>query len=181
MCSSDLYKKLAEAIKASDTTERVKIAHGERGITISITETMLFRSGQALVLPEARETLVRVASVLKDFPHQIRIEGHTDNVPIHTKEFATNWELSAARALNITRFLTEGGYLPPERLAASGYGEFHPTAPNDTPEGRWQNRRVEVVILKTVKGEGKGNQVISPITSPCIATGLPGGCGDEAP
>ena len=176
-----VYKKLSEVIKASDTTERVKIAHGERGITISITETMLFRSGQALVLPEARETLVRVASVLKDFPHQIRIEGHTDNVPIHTKEFATNWELSAARALNITRFLTEGGYLPPERLAASGYGEFHPTAPNDTPEGRWQNRRVEVVVLKAVKGEGEANQVMSPIQSPCIATGLPGGCQDQAP
>ena len=176
-----VYKKLSEAIKATDSTGRVKVAQGERGVTVSITDTMLFLPGQALVLPEARETLSRVASVLKDFPHQIRIEGHTDNVPIHTKEFATNWELSAARALNITRFLTEGGYLPPERLAASGYGEFHPTVPNDTPEGRWQNRRVEVVVLKAVKGEGEANQVMSPIQSPCIATGLPGGCQDQAP
>jgi len=176
-----IYKKLSEAIKATDSAGRVKVAQGERGVTVSITDTMLFQPGQALVVPEAREMLSRVASVLKDFPHQIRIEGHTDNVPIHNKEFPTNWELSAARALNITRFLTEGGYLPPERLGASGYGEFHPVAPNDTPEGRSQNRRVELVILKGLKGEGEGNQVISPIKAPCVVTGLPGGCEDEGP
>jgi chemotaxis protein MotB len=175
-----VYKKLSEAIKAIDATGRVKVAQGERGVTISITDTMLFKPGEPLVLPDARETLLRVASVLSDFPQQIRIEGHTDNVPIHTKEFPTNWELSASRALNITRFLTEGGYLPADRLAASGYGEFHPTAPNDTPEGRSQNRRVEVVILKSLKSEGEG-QVISPIKGPCVATGLPGGCESETP
>jgi hypothetical protein len=76
--------------------------------------------------------------------------------------------------LNITRFLTEGGYLSPERLAASGYGEFHPIAPNDTPEDRSQNRRVELVILKALKDqEGK---VITPDEIPCVPTGLPGGC-----
>jgi chemotaxis protein MotB len=175
-----VYKKLSEAIKAIDATGRVKVAQGERGVTISITDTMLFKPGEAMVLSESRETLMRVASVLTDFPHQIRIEGHTDNVPIHTKEFPTNWELSAARALNITRFLTEGGYLPADRLAASGYGEFHPIAPNDTPEGRSQNRRVELVILKSLKSEGEG-QVISPIKGPCVATGLPGGCESETP
>ena len=175
-----VYTKLSEAIKAIDTSGRVKVAQSERGVTISITDTMLFKPGEATVLSESRETLMRVASVLTDFPQQIRIEGHTDNVPIHTKEFPTNWELSAARALNITRFLTEGGYLPSERLAASGYGEFHPIAPNDTPEGRSQNRRVEVVILKSSKSEGEG-QVISPIKGPCVATGLPGGCENEAP
>jgi chemotaxis protein MotB len=175
-----VYRKLSEAIKAIDATGRVKVAQSERGVTISITDTMLFKPGEAIVLAESRETLLRVASVLTDFPHQIRIEGHTDNVPIHTKEFPTNWELSASRALNITRFLTEGGYLPADRLAASGYGEFHPIAPNDTPEGRSQNRRVEVVILKSLKSEGEG-QVISPIKGPCVATGLPGGCESETP
>ena len=136
-------------------TGRVKVAQGERGVTISITDTTLFKPRRSLVLSESNETLMRVAAVLKDFPHQIRIEGHTDNVPIHTKEFPTNWELSAARALNITRFLTEGGYLPPERLAASGYGEFHPVASNDTPEERSQNRRVELVILKAQRRDAR--------------------------
>jgi chemotaxis protein MotB len=176
-----VYKKLSEAIKAIDATGRVKVAQGERGVTISITDTMLFKPGEALVLSESQETLLRVASVLTDFPHQIRIEGHTDNVPIHTKEFPTNWELSASRALNITRFLTEGGYLPSERLAASGYGEFHPLTPNDTPEGRSQNRRVELVILKELKADGGANEVISAIKKPCVPTGLPGGCESDEP
>ncbi len=170
-----VYKKLSEAIQATDSKGRVKVAQGERGVTISITDTTLFKPGEAIVLSEASETLIRVASVLNDFPHQIRIEGHTDNMPIHTKEFPTNWELSAARALNITRFLTEGGYLPAERLAASGYGEFHPIASNDTPEERSQNRRVELVILKALK-DVDGNKVVEPIGAPCVPTGLPGGC-----
>jgi chemotaxis protein MotB len=170
-----LYKKLSEAIIATDTTGRVKVEQGERGITVSITDTMLFQPGQAVVLTEARAMLIPVASALKDFAHQIRIEGHTDNVPIHTKEFPTNWELSTARAVNITRFMVDGGYLPAERLAASGYGEFHPVASNDTAEGRAQNRRVELVVLKDLKSEGEGN-ANAQIKLPCVATGLPGGC-----
>jgi chemotaxis protein MotB len=173
-----LYKKLSEAIMATDTTGRVKVEQGERGITVSITDTMLFQPGQAVVLSDARAMLVSVATILRDFQHQIRIEGHTDNVPIHTKEFPTNWELSAARALNITRLLTEGGYLAPERLAASGYGEFHPVASNDTAEGRAQNRRVELVVLKDLKSEGEGNNVMN---APCVPTGLPGGCEQSEP
>jgi chemotaxis protein MotB len=154
------------------------VEQGERGITVSITDTMLFQPGQAVVLSEARGMLVSVAAILRDFQHQIRIEGHTDNIPIHTKEFPTNWELSAARALNITRLLTEGGYLPPERLAASGYGEFHPVASNDTADGRAQNRRVELVGLKDLKSEGEGNTVLK---APCVPTGLPGGCEQAEP
>jgi chemotaxis protein MotB len=173
-----IYKKLSEAIIATDNTGRVKVEQGERGITISITDTMLFQPGQAVVLSEARGMLVSVAAILRDFQHQIRIEGHTDNIPIHTKEFPTNWELSAARALNITRLLTEGGYLPPERLAASGYGEFHPVASNDTADGRAQNRRVELVVLKDLKSEGEGNTVIK---AACVPTGLPGGCEQPEP
>jgi chemotaxis protein MotB len=172
-----LYKKLSEAIKATDTTGRVKVDKGERGVTVSITDTMLFHPGHAAILPEARETLMRVASVLKDFPHQVRVEGHTDNVPIHTKEFPTNWELSGARALNITRFLAEGGYLPPERLGASGYAEFHPIASNESVEGRAQNRRVELVILKDVKSET--DQAIVPITPCPFSIGLPGSCEEK--
>jgi chemotaxis protein MotB len=176
-----LYKRLSDAIQATDTADRVKMAQGERGVTVSITDTMLFQPGQAEVLNEARGTLSRVAAALKEFPHQIRIEGHTDNVPIHTKEFPTNWELSTARALNITRFLAEEGYLPPERLAASGYGEFHPVAGNDTPEGRAQNRRVELVILKAPKNEKE--LAILPLSAPpCVVTpGLPGSCEEHGP
>ena len=174
-----LYKKLSEKIMATDTTGRVKVEQGERGVVVSMKDTMLFQPGQAVVLPEARAMLIPMATVLRDFPHQIRIEGHTDNVPIHTKEFPTNWELSAARALNITRFLAEGGHLPPERLAASGYAEFHPVASNDTPEGRSQNRRVELVLFKDLKPDDEGNSAVSPLKTPCVVTGLPGGCGDS--
>ncbi len=91
-------------------------------------------------------TLRQIAAALSRSPYDFRVEGHTDNVPIHTAEFDSNCELSAARATRIARLFLDMRALPPERIAAAGYAEFHPVASNDTAEGRGQNRRVDLVI-----------------------------------
>ena len=181
-----LYTQLNESITrvtgsgktgAAGKAGGIVIAPGERGIVVSIADSMAFESGKAVLLPEAREALIQLSSVLKDFPHQLRVEGHTDNVPIHTEQFASNWELSAMRAVNIARFLAEEAHLAPGRLAASGYGEFHPIASNGTAEGRAQNRRVEIVILKTIQPDDVLGLPDPPVSPPCVVRpGFPEGC-----
>ena len=93
---------------------------------------------------------------------QIRVEGHTDNVPIRTAIYPTNWELSANRATNVVKFFIENGQMVPVRLSASGYGEYHPIATNDSSEGRAANRRVDIVVVKSVNtdqnSESQGGQ-----------------------
>jgi chemotaxis protein MotB len=92
-------------------------------------------------------TLRRLAASLGRSPYDLRIEGHTDNVPIHNAEFDSNWELSSARATRIARIFLDMKAMPADRLSAAGYAEFHPVASNNTPEGRAQNRRVDLVVL----------------------------------
>ena len=92
-------------------------------------------------------TLDRIASILSVRICRLRIEGHTDNIPIHTAQMASNWELSTARSTELVRLLIQRYRFSPERLSAAGYAEYHPIARNDTPQGRAQNRRVDVVIL----------------------------------
>lgn len=123
------------------------IEFSERGMVIHFTDRVLFDTGRAELKPEARELLLVLARQLKDLPHAIRVEGHTDNVPIHNALYASNWELSAARAVRVVRFLIETGGIDPRRLAAVGYGEYRPIASNDTAEGRARNRRVDIVLL----------------------------------
>jgi OmpA family len=98
-------------------------------------------------VPDSVPTLNAIAAALANTPYDIRVEGHTDNVPIHTDQFQSNWELSAARATQMTRiFVVDHGFAP-HRLSASGYAEFHPVATNSTGDGRSQNRRVDIIVL----------------------------------
>jgi chemotaxis protein MotB len=118
------------------------------GLVISLREAGFFNSGSAEVRPDSIQVLKAVAQIL---PHQpMRIEGHTDNIPIHTAQFATNWELSTARAADITRLLIAEGAANPAEISATGFAEFHPVAGNQTEAGRQQNRRVDIILLKTV-------------------------------
>lgn len=120
---------------------------GPDGLVISLREAGFFASGSAVPKPETLPTLREIAASLGRMPYSLRVEGHTDNVPIHNAEFDSNWELSAARATRIARLLLELNAVPPERLSAAGYAEYHPVASNDTAEGRAENRRVDVVVL----------------------------------
>jgi chemotaxis protein MotB len=107
-----------------------------------------FDSGSGTLRPAAVPTLDRIASLLAVRTYQLRIEGHTDNVPIHTPQISSNWELSTARATDLVRLLVVRYGFDPSRLAAAGYAQYHPIASNETEQGRALNRRVDIVILK---------------------------------
>jgi len=127
----------------------VSMRIGRDGLVISLREAGFYDSGAAVVHPSSLPTLNQIAKSLASEPYDVRIEGHTDNVPIHTAAFDSNWELSTTRATQLIRIFVADG-LPSYRLSASGYAEFHPVAPNDTAEGRGQNRRIDVIVLPRV-------------------------------
>jgi len=116
------------------------------GLVVSLNEVGFFASGSAEVRVEAVAAVAALAGALPDAP--LRVEGHTDNLPIHTAQFGSNWELSAARASAIARLLLERGTMHPANVSAAGFAEFHPVASNATEEGRRANRRVDVILLR---------------------------------
>jgi chemotaxis protein MotB len=146
---ADLIKKLQNAIGASQFGSGVTISKNERGITIHMLEKLLFASGAAEVKSSAYVTLDSIASVIRTLPNDVRVEGHTDNVPIATKEFPSNWHLSVSRAVNTAFYLITRHGLNPDKIAVVGYSEFKPVVPNDSDENRAKNRRVDIVILDT--------------------------------
>ena len=127
----------------------VSISRESRGLIIRLNDTVLFTPGSDIIKGKARLTLDRLAGILKDIPNSIRIEGHTDNQPIGTQRFPSNWELSTFRATNIIKYLVDNHKFNPSRLSAVGYGEYMPLKNNSSPEGRSLNRRVDIVILST--------------------------------
>jgi chemotaxis protein MotB len=122
------------------------------GLVVSVKDSILFTPGSAELSPEAGQTLDRVIEELKTslgpMLHSIRVEGHTDDTPIRTAKFPSNWELSTARATNIVRYMVSRAAFPPERLSAAGYAEFKPLGDNSTIEGKQKNRRVDIVVLR---------------------------------
>ena len=130
-------------------------------LSVKILDKILFASGEASVSAKGQDVLKRVGKVLaqaRDKDKIIRIEGHTDTVPISAKlkeKFATNWELSTARATTVVRFMAESSKIPPDGFEAAGLGEYHPVAKNDTPEGRQQNRRIEIILYPRVQALAK--------------------------
>lgn len=125
----------------------VSVNENEDWIELSLRNSLLFSSGDAVPVDQAFPLLDNISAVLKPYPNAVVVEGFTDNVPIRGSVYPSNWELSSARASAVVRLLIFGG-IAPERLAAVGYGEFQPLARNDTPEGRQRNRRVVLLISK---------------------------------
>lgn len=162
----------------------IRVWQESRGTVISLDDSVLFPPAQAIVTPAAKKTLDKFAQTLKALPNPIRVEGHTDNSPIQSGVFPSNWELSTARATNVVRYLITQHRIPANRLAASGYGEFRPIAQNSTIEGKQKNRRVDIVILNALTG-AQEPKVASPIsqqnqrnaTSQPTAQGQSGGHG----
>jgi chemotaxis protein MotB len=125
----------------------VRLHAGPDGIVLSVQEIGFYDPGSDALRPGAESFFDRLIPVLLEYATQLRIEGHTDNVPIHNARFASNWELSTARATGLVRLFVERYKIPANRLSAVGYAEFHPAASNDTAEGRSLNRRIDLVIL----------------------------------
>jgi chemotaxis protein MotB len=126
--------------------QKAKVQQTSRGLIVSISEAGFFAPGEASISAEAGNIIKSIAETLKNEGAPVRIEGHTDSTPISNSRYSSNWELSTARASSVLQKMVECGF-PPEKLSAAGYGGFQPVADNTTPDGRAQNRRVDVVIL----------------------------------
>jgi chemotaxis protein MotB len=143
----NLHHELEQRLSNQVATHTVSMKMGRDGLVISLREAGFFSSGSATPKSETLPTLRQIAVSLGRTPYDLRIEGHTDNVPIHTAEYDSNWELSSARATHIARIFIDMKAIPPDRISAAGYSEFHPAASNNTAEGRSENRRVDLVVL----------------------------------
>lgn len=143
----DFQTKIEAYIDEKGLSPRLQTEMTVKGLMITIKEGVLFESGSADIIGGSETIADEISNLLvSDPPRMIFIEGHTDNIPAGTKEYPTNWELSSARAINFMKILLENDKLDPEKFSATGYSEYHPIATNDTPEGRTENRRVEVLI-----------------------------------
>lgn len=146
---SDDERRLEEDLKRRLADKDVVISRLKDQLKVTVASEILFPSGSAELSPEGADVLRKVAAAANKSQDEVRVEGHTDNVPIAAalaQYYPSNWELSTARAAVAVRTLQGTGLVPAERLAAVGYGESHPVAPNDTPEGQAKNRRVEIVF-----------------------------------
>jgi len=142
------YEELSRLVARGELGAGVELVPEERGLVVRVADRVLFDLGKADLRPDAREVLDRVARVLKGLPNPIRVEGHTDDLPIRTERFPSNWELSTARATTVVRYLIERHGFEPKRLSAAGYGEYHPLVPNRSAADRQRNRRVDIVLLR---------------------------------
>jgi chemotaxis protein MotB len=147
----NLKKRLETYITQEQLGNYIGLTINEKGLVISLREKLMFDSGNAEIHEEAKYILKDLTKEIVDVPNNVRIEGHTDNVPIGPElksKFPTNWELSTARATNVTRYLLETLNFPPGRISSAGYGEYQPVADNDTEEHRAMNRRVDIVVQR---------------------------------
>jgi chemotaxis protein MotB len=144
---------LAQRAKKIAGLGGLKVIDAHNELVIRLPDTMLFDVGDADLRKEGREVLDAIIDELKDRPVRVRIEGHTDAIPIHTARFPSNWELSMARAMAVTDEFLTAKSIDPSRLSAAGYGEHQPATTNATPEGRAQNRRVDIVVVAPPPGE----------------------------
>ncbi len=145
----EIMRELDNYIETNNLSDRVDVENRRKGLVISLTGEILYEEGRAEIREQGREVLAMISDMLQDIPNDIMIEGHTDNLPIRTDEFPSNWELSTARAVNVIKFLIEERDFDPARLSAAGYSEYRPVADNNTAQGRAENRRVEVVVLNS--------------------------------
>ncbi len=141
------FRNMLERFKSMIASGKLRVRIVRGRMVVELAENILFDSGKADLKENGEAALTEVAAVLKTIPKRdFQIAGHTDNVPIRGRKFPSNWELSTARAVVVTKFLAEQG-VPAERLSAAGHAETQPVASNDTPEGKAQNRRIEIVLM----------------------------------
>ena len=141
------YEALAQDLSKEVEKGQLQVRQYKNMLSVELAEQIFFDSGRAMLKPEGKKVLAKLGEALKGYEGKIiRVVGHTDNVPISKSAFASNWDLSVARATTVVRFLQEVG-IPPERMIAAGRGEYDPVAPNDTREGRQKNRRIEIMLV----------------------------------
>jgi chemotaxis protein MotB len=148
MMGQSEQQTIEAVIESLEADIGIGFIYTEQGARLSFEDAVLFGFGQAAIRTKGYAVLDKIADVVRKMPYPIRVEGHTDNVPIHTKQFPSNWELSTARAVNVLKYFADAGRIDPRRLSAVGYGESKPLVANDSPRNRAKNRRVEIVLMK---------------------------------
>ena len=147
--NEQMYIKVKKYAEENGISSVMDISLTERGIEIQLRDYILFESGTAQLRNESKVVLDKVSELLNSIDNHILVEGHTDNVPIKTSIYPSNWELSTARAVNVVKYFIENNGIAPVRLSASGYGEYHPIVDNNTAENRAKNRRVNILITQS--------------------------------
>lgn len=150
-----MYDEALAFIEAQGLDSEVAVASDQDGIYLDIQESILFDMGQAELKDSGIETLDVITDLLNLTDNRIVVEGHTDDIPMNTPRFSSNWELSLSRGASVVRYLSETQNVDPKRLSAQGYGEYNPVVPNDSEENRAKNRRVNIVIVYEAK---EGNE-----------------------
>ncbi|MBM7856061.1 chemotaxis protein MotB [Desulfohalotomaculum tongense] len=143
-----IKEQIEDYLEKNGLQDKVTVELEDRGVVVSFMDVVLFPLGSAELNADSVEIIQKVGGILSQVSNYIRVEGHTDNLPINTVRFPSNWELSTARATRVVKELINTHRLPPERLSATGYGEYRPRRPNDTAENRRHNRRVDIVVLR---------------------------------
>ncbi|MDV3427502.1 MAG: OmpA family protein [Bacillota bacterium] len=143
-----IKKTMDKEIGNSGYKDNVKVVLNDEGLQISIQDLVLFNSGDAEVLKEVTPLLLKICKTLYGLDNNIKIVGHTDNVPVHNEKFRSNWDLSAIRAINVMNFMVDSGGISPDKVSIEAYGEYMPKYDNSTAEGRAKNRRVEIYIVR---------------------------------
>jgi len=146
---AQLRKQLEAAISDEIRNREVVMRVTPEGFVISLNDVGFFNSGQAVLMPGAAGKIRRIATVLAEHGLDLRVEGHSDDQPIHTAQYRSNWELSTARAMAVLMLLVDDSGIDPRKISIAGYGQYKPVADNSTPEGRQQNRRVDLVVVGT--------------------------------
>ena len=165
----DIQAELEKALSPEIKDRTVAVQARKEGVIVSLREVGFFDSGSASLRPSAMNAVDRLAAVVVPRNENLRIEGHTDNVPIHTSQFPSNWELSTARATQLVELFIYRYQVMPSRLSAAGYAEFHPMSDNSTAEGRARNRRIDIVILNPVlveKSPLSSGPAVNPLSGP---------------
>ena len=142
-----LYNKVDNFIKENDMENEVTITKTDQGVALQLKDNVLFETASANLTDNSYPVLDKIYNLITDIPNKLLVEGHTDNRPINTEKYPSNWELSTARAVNVLKYFVEAKGVSPERLSAAGYGEYKPLADNDTWENMSKNRRVSILIL----------------------------------
>lgn len=167
---NDLYQKIKAYIQQHNLQAKVSLVDQPRGIQITFRDVVLFDTGQAVVKPQAKVILAGLLPFMKSVQNPIVIEGYTDNRPIHTPQFPSNWELSTARAIHVVEFYAGAG-INPTRLSGVGYGQYHPLVPNTTQANRQKNRRVNIVILRDSSSSTGGSSQQQIQNAPAVTSG----------
>jgi chemotaxis protein MotB len=143
---NNFRKQINEEIDKMGIGGYVSMVDEDEKLVLRLASQILFASGSATLSAEGRDVMINLGSSFRDLDHNVEVQGHTDNVPIKTAQFPSNWELSTQRATNVVRILQDDCGVPPARLSSTGFGEYQPIGDNSTPEGRQDNRRIDIVI-----------------------------------